>query len=123
MVAPGFSPALDEFIEEAVRVQSTRPLVIMTVERSEPVVYWAGFDISSRRESMANKGVLMMRLWFDMQGKQTHVIPIPRGLIIGWRLDSDGEWYANLLQQGYQNGNRRVSNGLGPTIGPPRRGR
>jgi hypothetical protein len=125
VVAPGFSAALDEFIEEAVRVQSSRPLVILTAEKGEQVVYWAGIDLASRQqETLANKGVLMMKLWFDASGRKTYPLPIPRGLIIGWRLDSEGTWFENFLVQGYQNGNLRVRHRLEAVMNtPPRRGR
>jgi hypothetical protein len=131
---PGLSPAMDEYLTKHREKQDASTTTITTLEHGRPVAYWVRI-----RNDAPHEGMVMVWLLFGewspqmncMIERQSIPIPIPRGVITGWRQDS-GTWFQVLIALGYVSGNAQLSNVLrmnemaaapapSPPAGRPRR--
>jgi hypothetical protein len=116
----GFSDGFNQFLEEVPKYGAAIPLVFITEECGQPVVYWVKLDLASRRDALANSGVVMVHVIFD-RGSKT--IGIPRAWIVGWSFDQDGRLFETYRSLGYVDGNTRMSQRPPVSVSPRRGGR
>lgn len=119
----GFSEGFNQFLEELPKYGAAIPLVLITEEGGHPVVYWARLDMGSRRNALANSGVVMVHVIFDRDRDKSQTIGIPRAWIAGWSADQDARLYQTYRSLGYIDGNTRMLQQLAAvSVPPPRRG-
>src|SRR5690349_2516464 len=85
---PGFSPQFEAWIAEQKRVAVNQPILITTVEDGAQWVYW----VKLRDATAMSSGVLMVKVFIDAGGTRAQDMAIPRGVIVGWREDSERRW-------------------------------
>jgi len=85
---------------DAYKGQGLGPALITTLEAGRQKAYWV--RIRGDREL---EGMVMVWALLGQHGKATLPIGIPRGVITGWRGDSDGTWYGMCVALGYDDGN------------------
>lgn len=98
-VPAGMSEEFRKFVD-AYKTQGLGPATITTLEGGKQKVYWV--RIRGDREL---EGMVMVWAILGVHGKATLPIAIPRGVITGWRGDSDGTWYGMCVALGYEDGN------------------
>ena len=98
-VPAGMTEDFRRFVEEY-RDGKNGPATITTLEAGEQKAYWV--RIRGDREM---EGMLMVYAVLGEHGKATLPIGIPRGVITGWRGDSDGTWYGMCVALGFADGN------------------
>jgi hypothetical protein len=101
---PGFSPQFETWVAEQKRVAVNQPILITTVEGGAQWVYW----VKLRDAAPMDGGVLMVKVFVDAGGTRGQDMAIPRGVIVGWREDSDRRWYDNQRLLGCADGNGTV---------------
>lgn len=121
VVAPGFSEGFDKFLDEITKNSSNSTFVLLTEELGRHFVYWVRRH-PNRRDSHANAGVVMVNVLPYAAGMKVLSTGIPRGVLVGWRLDEDGQWFESYRTLGWLDGNMNLYNHFAATaLQRPRR--
>lgn len=125
---PGFSPQFEAWVSQMKQVAVNQPILIETLEAGQQWVYWARL----RDAVPMTDGVLSLKIFVDRR-RSGQDYALPRGVIIGYREDAEGQWYNIQRLVGFGDGNARLFQRLvdveraqqaGMMIPPPRgRGR
>lgn len=120
---PGFSTQFEAWVAQMKKVAANQPILIETYEGGQQWVYWARL----RDATPMTDGVLSLKVFIDRRRGQDYAMP--RGVIIGYREDGEGQWYNIQRLVGFGDGNARLVQRLidveraqhaGVMIPPPR---
>jgi len=102
---PGFSAQFDAWVKSEKIRDPDRPILLHTHELGQQRVYWA------KLREMAG-GTLWIEVFLDREGRRSMSYTMPRGVIIGYQRDDDGDWYDAHRQLGSGDGNAMIAQRL-----------
>lgn len=100
-----FTPAFDAFLTESTDKWPQVPILLRTAHPAGDVVYSGLLKVDNKWRD--RRGFVVLKIE-TTPFNYTLIAPIPRGLIVGWSFDQDGEYYRLLTQQGCGDGNEFV---------------